>query len=73
MPDGAGPGQAGETIRILARALERGRGAAGLTPGQRLRWAQLRDHNRYDCDGMRRVCLIAARELEVRGARPANP
>lgn len=69
VPDGAGPGQAGDAIRILGAALERGRGAAGLTHRQRLRWAQLRAHNRYDCAGMRRVCLAAARDLESRERR----
>jgi hypothetical protein len=65
VPDGAGPGHAADAIRVLAEALERGRGAAGLTAAQRRRWEQLRDHNRHDCDGMRDVCIRATVELEA--------
>jgi hypothetical protein len=34
-----------------------------LTDNQRRRWIALRDHNRHDCAGMRRVSRQAAREL----------
>ena len=35
---GAGPGRAGETIRIVRTSLEKGRGLAGLTENQLHRW-----------------------------------
>ena len=61
--EGAGPGLAGETIRIVRKALEKGRGIEGLTENQLRRWGDLREHNLHDCAGMRRVCLLAAREV----------
>lgn len=70
VPVEAGKGRAGETLRILADAFDRGRGAADLTLNQRTRWRDLREHNRHDCVGMRRVCLIASRE--VADHRPAR-
>lgn len=60
VPDGAGPGRAGETIGILERAFDAGRTASDLTDNQRRRWRDLREHNRHDCAGMRSVCMIAA-------------
>ena len=66
LPDGAGPGRAGETIRIVGKALEKGQGTRGLTDNQRRRWQQLRDHNLHDCHGMKRVCVLAASELAAR-------
>ena len=63
VPQGAGPGLAGATIAVVRKALERDRGVAGLTENQRRRWRDLREHNRHDCAGMRRVCLLAAREV----------
>jgi hypothetical protein len=64
VPDGAGPGRAGETIGILERAFDAGRTANYLTDNQRRRWRDLRAHNRHDCTGMRSVCTIAAEEIE---------
>jgi hypothetical protein len=76
VPDGAGPGRAGETIGILERALDAGRTADSLTDNQRRRWRDLREHNWHDCAGMRSICLIAAdgiasadRHAESRSAR----
>lgn len=63
MPVGAGPGRAGETIRRVGKALEKGNGLAGLTDDQRRRWQQLRDHNLHDCHGMKKVCVTAAEEI----------
>jgi hypothetical protein len=61
VPPGGAPGRVGKTIRALRPTL---RGGRSLTPGQRQRWAELLEHNRHDCAGMRAVCLRAARELE---------
>jgi hypothetical protein len=75
LPDGAGPGRAGETIGIIANAFERHGAAERLTSSQRTRWDELRAHNQHDCNGMRQVCLRAARELEqldVARARPSR-
>ena len=36
-----------------------------LTARQRQRWTELIEHNGYDCDGMRAVCLRATRELDA--------
>ena len=68
VPEGAGPGRAGATIGILRTALKKNRGVAGLTENQRHRWRDLREHNRHDCAGMRRVCLQAAREVAEDGS-----
>lgn len=64
VPDEAIGGQVGETIRILRRRLEQGH---PLTANQRARWERLVEHNRHDCAGMRRVCLLATQELEAAG------
>ena len=64
VPPDAEAGHVGETIRALRPRLESGR---PLTPAQKQRWARLLEHNRYDCDGMRAVCLLATRELESAG------
>jgi hypothetical protein len=61
VPLGAGAGHVGQTIRALRPRLQKGK---SLTPAQKRRWGRLRKHIRYDCDGMRAVCLLAARELE---------
>ncbi len=60
VPPGAGPGRVGKTIRALRPTL---RGGRSLTPRQRRRWAELLEHNRHDCAGMREICLRASREL----------
>ena len=66
---GAGPGRAGETIRIVSKALKKGQGIGGLTANQRRRWQQLRDHNLHDCHGMKKVCVQAADEVAARVER----
>jgi hypothetical protein len=58
-PEAAG-GRVGETIGSLRPTLERG---SPPTERQRDRWQRLLEHNRFDCAGMRRVCLRAATEL----------
>ena len=68
VPEGARPGRAGETIRILRTALDKGRGIADLTENQLRRWRDLRDHNVHDCAGMRAVCLRAAQEVAEHGS-----
>ena len=62
---GARPGRAGETIRIVRKALQTGHGIQGLTENQLRRWRDLREHNLHDCAGLRAVCLEAAREVAV--------
>ena len=54
VPPSGDPGRVGKTIRALRPTL---RGGRPLTLGQRRRWAQLLEHNRHDCAGMRAVCL----------------
>jgi hypothetical protein len=61
VPEEAGGGDVGETIRAIRGRLERG---LSPTPTQRERWDRLLEHNRHDCVGMRRVCISAARELD---------
>jgi len=65
---GGEAGRAGETIRIVRTSFEKGRGLAGLTENQLRRWKDLRQHNRDDCLGMRKVCLRAAREIAEHAA-----
>lgn len=62
VPEEAAPGKVGETIRVLRHRLEQG---LPLTLAQEERWGRLVEHNRHDCAGMRRVCLLATRELET--------
>jgi hypothetical protein len=64
VPDEAIGGQVGETIRVLRRRLEQG---LQLTANQRSRWERLIEHNRHDCAGMRRLCLMGTQELEAAG------
>lgn len=62
VPPGGGPGHVGDTIRALRPTLAAGR---PLTPRQKARWTRLLKHNRYDCAGMKAICLLATRELEA--------
>jgi predicted nucleotidyltransferase len=62
VPNDAAAGDVGETIRVLRRRLDRG---LPLTASQQARWERLVEHNRYDCAGMRSVCLKATQELEA--------
>lgn len=64
VPPDADGGHVGDTIRDLRVRLERG---LSPTPGQRQRWDHLIEHNRFDCAGMRRVCLRATRERDAAG------
>ena len=68
VPPGGGPGRVGKTIRTVRPTLQ---GCRPLTPRQRRRWAELLEHNRHDCAGMRAVCLRAAGELESQVDRVA--
>ena len=61
VPEWAGPGQVGSTIRSLHQRLAAGRQP---TESQLERWGHLLEHNRHDCEGMRAVCIRAATELE---------
>ena len=65
-----GPGKVGETIRRIRKSLEKGDGVAGVNADQLRRWEALRQHNRHDCIGMRKVCLRAADEIEAFQAMP---
>lgn len=69
VPKGAGPGDVGKTIGLVRKSLEKGIGVDGLTESQQRRWDLLREHNRHDCVGMRKVCLCAAEEIEAFEAR----
>ena len=62
VPDEAEPGHVGDTIRDLRPRLTRD---LPPTPAQQARWDRLVEHNRFDCAGMRAVCLRASRELEA--------
>jgi hypothetical protein len=68
VPEEAAPGQVGETIRVVRHRLERG---LHVTAAQLARWRRLVEHNRHDCAGMRRVCILATKELDAT-ARPAR-
>lgn len=61
VPDAARPGQVGKTLRSVRPSLEAGR---TLTEHQAQRWNDLLLHNRYDCEGMRAVCIRAAADIE---------
>lgn len=65
VPPEFGPGLVGETIRRVRKSLEKGHGVAGISADQLRRWEALRQHNRHDCIGMRKVCLRAAEEIEA--------
>lgn len=61
VPEFAGPGRVGETIRRLRPSLAASR---ELTDDQAAAWADLLAHNRYDCEGLRAVCIRAATDVE---------
>jgi hypothetical protein len=61
VPDHAGPGRVGKTLRSLRPSLMAGR---SLTEPQAAAWADLLEHNRYDCEGTRAICVRAATDLE---------
>lgn len=61
VPAAAAPGRVGDTIRRLRPTLEGGR---ALNTGQVEAWADLLGHNRFDCEGLRTVCVRAATDLE---------
>ena len=65
VPIDAGPGNVGMTISLVRKSLEKGLGLDGLTDNQLRRWEFLREHNRHDCVGMRKVCTAAAAEIAV--------
>jgi SAM-dependent methyltransferase len=67
VPAEAEPGHVGDTIRDLRPRLERG---LPLTATQQTRWDRLVEHNRFDCAGMRAVCLRATRELDAAADPP---
>lgn len=69
VPPEAGPGGVGKTIAAMRKSLDKGEGVAGMTDKQLGWWDDLREHNRHDCVGMRKVCLRAAEEIEAFGAR----
>jgi hypothetical protein len=62
VPEEAAPGKVGETIRVLRHMFEQG---LPLTLAKEERWGRLVEHNRLDCAGMRRVCLLATPGLET--------
>lgn len=61
-------GNVGETVRILRKQLDSDR---PVTRRHLERWADLLEHNRHDCAGMKRVCLRATAEIDAR--RPERP
>ena len=64
VPEEAGPGQAGKSIKVLQDALlKRGGDPDQLTDKQRARWDALIAHNDHDCAGMRRIFVRAADEM----------
>jgi hypothetical protein len=64
VPEVAGPGQAGRSIKVLQDALAKpGGGVERLTDKQRARWEALIAHNDHDCAGMRRIFVRAADEM----------
>ncbi len=63
VPERAGPGQVGDTLKSLSKSFSLGKTASDLTENQSRRWADLRDHNRHDCTGMRQICILAADEI----------
>jgi hypothetical protein len=62
VPSEAVGGDVGQTIRDVRARFERGHPP---TLGQAERWRRVNEHNRHDCIGMRRICLLATRELEA--------
>ena len=62
VPHGGRAGQVAHTIKSMRPTLHGGR---PLTARQQERWAELREHNRHDCAGMKAVCLLATREIDA--------
>lgn len=72
VPGTAGPGNVGTTIARLRKSLDKASSGASVTANQWDRWGDLREHNRHDCAGMRKVCLIAATEVAASRAPVAR-
>ena len=53
----------GRPSRSSSASCSRGRRVSDLTDKQLRRWDDLREHNRHDCAGMRRVTILAADEI----------
>jgi hypothetical protein len=66
VPAAAGPGSVGATIRRLRATLEADR---PLTLDQAQAWQELRARNRYDCEGLRALCMRAAGDLDRQGRK----
>lgn len=64
VPEAAGPGKAGATIKVVGASLARDPSGGKLTEKQHARWLDLLDHNRHDCAGMRAICIQAAVDVE---------
>lgn len=62
VPTEAEAGHVGATLTSLRATLERG---GHPSPRQLAAWDRLVEHNRQDCAGMRRLCIVATRELEA--------
>lgn len=66
VPEGAGTGRTGETIRRVRKSLtNKSEGFADLTPNQQARWLDLLEHNRHDCLGMRDLVFKAAKTQQA--------
>lgn len=64
VPSSHGPGLTGRRIKTVRAALEQHAGRYDLlTPVQKRKWANLLEHNRHDCVGMKEFCLRAAADL----------
>ena len=61
VPITAEPGHVGDTIRQMYPTLEGGR---RITKNQSGHWANLLEHNRFDCVGLETICVRAASDIE---------
>ena len=61
VPIEAEPGHVGDTIRQMRPTLE---GCRQITKNQSEHWANLLEHNRFDCVGMKTVCVRATSDID---------
>jgi len=55
-------GNTGQRIRAVRDAVQKRGDYASLTPTQKRKWSSLLEHNWHDCNGMRELMLVVARD-----------
>lgn len=75
VPEKFGPKKTGESLGVIQHRLSANGGDYyGMSEANKDRWKAVIGHNKYDCFGMRHVCMTAAADLaDITAVRPAQP